>query len=103
METNLLWMIAGMGVVTYLPRVLPLIILDTSIIPRKLQSILKNVPFAILGALIFPGILHINDASIWYGIAGAGVAVFSSLLNWNIILVVLSSVAAVSLFSFWGL
>ncbi|RXZ00239.1 AzlD domain-containing protein [Fictibacillus sp. S7] len=103
METNLLWMIAGMGVVTYLPRVLPLIALDTAIIPQKWQSILKNVPFAILGALIFPGILHINEGSMWYGIVGAGIALLSSWLNWNIILVVLSSVLAVSLFSFWGL
>ncbi|MDN4075686.1 MULTISPECIES: AzlD domain-containing protein [Fictibacillus] len=101
MESSLLWMIAGMGVVTYLPRVLPLVLINADRIPPRLQRILKNVPFAILGALIFPGILHINEDSMWFGLLGACVAGAAAYLNWNIILVVLSSVAALSLCSFF--
>ncbi|MCK6255933.1 AzlD domain-containing protein [Fictibacillus sp. WQ 8-8] len=101
MENNLLWMIAGMGVVTYLPRVLPLVLINTNRIPPRLQRILSNVPFAILGALIFPGILHINGDSMWFGLLGACVAGLTAYLNWNIILVVLSSVAALSICSFF--
>lgn len=99
METNLLWMIAGMGAVTYIPRILPLVFLNTERIPKRVQSILKNVPFAILGALIFPGILHINDGGMGYGLVGAAVAFIASWLNWNIIFVVLSAILSVSLYS----
>lgn len=55
MNSSIVWMIVGMGIVTYLPRMIPLVFLEKLKLPSFIQGVLKNVPYAILGALIFPG------------------------------------------------
>lgn len=105
--TPILWVIVGMGAVTYLPRMMPLVILKTEHIPLFLQNILKNVPFAVLGALIFPGVFlihsgsiyHINPSDVLFGFIGAVVAFIASYLGLNIVFVVLSSIAALAIYS----
>lgn len=99
MSANIFWLIAGMAIVTYIPRMLPLVLLDASKIPRKLQAILRNVPYAALGALIFPGILTINE-NIWFGIIGGITAFIISYLGANLIVVVLATITVLSLVSF---
>ena len=47
-----------MAVVTYLPRVAPLAIFKNKIQSRFLTAFLGYVPFAVLGAMIFPDILY---------------------------------------------
>ncbi len=97
MSSGLLWaVILGMTLVTYVPRMAPLVALDAEKLPPRLVRMLKNIPYAVLGALIFPGILHISE-DLLLGIAGGLVAVAASLLNFHLVLVVLSSVAAVTL------
>lgn len=54
MNSSIVWMIVGMGIVTYLPRMIPLVFLEKLKLPSFIQGVLKNVPYAILGALIFP-------------------------------------------------
>ncbi|MGC4377827.1 AzlD domain-containing protein [Fictibacillus sp. Mic-4] len=100
MTEEIYWMIAGMAIVTYTPRMLPLVLLNASRIHPRLQGILKNVPYAILGALIFPGVITIDPNHLSFGIIGALVAFIAAYLNWNVILVVLSSILALSLYSF---
>ena len=51
----LLLIILGMAVVTYLPRMLPVLIIDRFTPPAWLNRWLKSIPYAALGALIFPG------------------------------------------------
>ncbi len=105
--TPLLWVIIGMGAVTYIPRMLPLVILKEELIPVFLQNVLRNVPFAVLGALIFPGIFFINSGSIYqmdwsgflFGLIGAAAAFTASYFGWNIVLVVLSSIIVLTLYS----
>lgn len=46
-----------MALVTYLPRVLPLAVIKNKIGSRFLTAFLSYVPFAVLGAMIFPDIL----------------------------------------------
>lgn len=89
---QLIWVIIGMGIVTYIPRMLPLVLFHTNHLHPRVQGILKNVPFAILGALIFPGVLTINSESYLYGLIGAIAAFIAAWLNLNVILVVLSSI-----------
>ncbi len=97
---NNLWLLVlGMGVVTYLPRMLPIVFLKDIKLPRFLMSFLRFVPYAALGALIFPGILSSTGdtaSAVWGGI----VALLLSLARINITLVVLGSISAVY---FWGL
>jgi branched-subunit amino acid transport protein len=92
MKVDLIWVIAAMGLVTYIPRMLPLVMFHTNNLNPRIQGILKNVPFAILGALIFPGVLKINPDSYLYGIIGAAAAFIAAWLNLNVIVVVLSSI-----------
>ncbi len=44
-----------MAIVTYIPRVLPMFFLKIDKIPPKLKKFLYFIPYAALGALIFPG------------------------------------------------
>jgi branched-subunit amino acid transport protein len=77
-----------MAVVTYIPRMIPLVSL-------------KNVPYATLGALIVPGIFLFHE-NIWFGIIGAAAAFFIAFLGANVILVVLGSIAVLACYSFFS-
>ena len=98
MNSAIFWMIVGMGAVTYIPRMLPLVVLEKIRLPGLLQNILQNVPFAILGALIFPGVLFIHDEA-WYGLAGAFIAFLLAYFSSNVIVVVIGSIVALSAIS----
>ncbi len=92
-----LWIvIIGMALVTYIPRSAPLVVLQAEKLPPRVVRMLKNIPYAVLGALIFPGILHFGEQSI-YGVVGGVVALGASLMRFHLVLVVLSSVAAVAI------
>lgn len=99
MQSEIVWMIIGMGVVTYIPRMLPFVLFRGKELPHFLQGILKNVPYATLGALIFPGIFLIQE-DIWFGVLGAAAAFLIAYLGANVIVVVLGSIAVLSLYSF---
>ncbi|WP_442852168.1 AzlD domain-containing protein [Bacillus sp. SG-1] len=92
-------MIVGMAVVTYIPRLVPLIMFQGKELPPFLQGVLKNVPFAVLGALIFPKILLIQDGDIWFGAVGATAAFLLAYLGANVIVVVLGAIAVLSVYS----
>jgi len=49
--------ILGMAAVTYLPRFLPTWLLSSRSLPRWLVRWLKNVPVAVLAAMLFPAII----------------------------------------------
>lgn len=98
MNMTMLLIILGMALVTYIPRMLPLVFLDVDRIPSWFQRILRNVPYAALGALIFPGILTIHE-NIWYGIIGGLTAIIVAFLGANLIVVVMSSIAVLMIFT----
>lgn len=52
-----LWLLVGMGLVTYLPRWLPLQILARRRLPAWLEEWLGLIPVAILSALLAPALL----------------------------------------------
>ncbi|MEC2071507.1 AzlD domain-containing protein [Alkalihalophilus marmarensis] len=91
MNMTMLVIIAGMAIVTYIPRMLPLTFMDSLPIPPWLQAILKNVPYAALGALIFPGILTAHE-NVLFSLIGALTAIIAAYLGANLIIVVLSSI-----------
>jgi branched-subunit amino acid transport protein len=109
MPSGLFWIIIGMGIVTYLPRMFPLVLIRTDAIPPFIQAVLKNVPFAVLGALIFPSIfiiqsghlvnITIND--LVFGLLGGGVAFIAAFFEWNLVWVVLSSIIVLAIYSIW--
>ncbi|TDL80743.1 AzlD domain-containing protein [Peribacillus frigoritolerans] len=91
MISNVMMMIIGMAVVTYLPRMIPLVALSGIELPPFVQNVLRNVPFATLGALIVPGVFLIQE-DIWFGITGAISAFAVAYLGVNVIVVVMSSI-----------
>lgn len=93
------WMILGMALVTYLPRAIPLTFLEGRELPDTVQRILRNIPYAVLGALIFPAILFIQDDNIWFGAIGAAAAFGIALAGANVMLVVLGSIAVLAAYS----
>jgi branched-subunit amino acid transport protein len=58
-----LFLFAGMGLVTYLPRALPLIYLSHKKMPQGLIDWLGYIPVAVLSALLAP-ILFINTTNV---------------------------------------
>jgi branched-subunit amino acid transport protein len=100
LKTEIIWMIIGMGIVTYIPRMLPFVLFKGKELPAFVQGVLKNVPYATLGALIFPGILFIQE-DIWYGVIGAAAACIAALLGANVIVVVLGSIAVLTVYSYF--
>ena len=99
MESKIFWMIIGMGLVTYIPRMLPFVLFRGKELPAFIQGVLKNVPYATLGALIFPGILLIKQGNIGFGIVGAAAAFLLAFLGANVIVVVIGSIGLLSFYS----
>ena len=97
------YLIAGMAVVTYLPRLLPALFLNRFRFPTWFEKWLKSIPYAALGALIFPGILLVKQDQPLLGLAGGVVALVLALLNLHVTLVMAGSIIVVYLLQtlFW--
>ncbi len=91
---NIYAYIATMAITTYLIRVLPLTIFRKPIQSRFLRSFLHYVPYACLTAMTFPAILS-STASIISGAAALLVAVLLAYRGKSLIVVAISSSAAV--------
>lgn len=91
---NIYLYILAMALTTYLIRVLPMTIFRKSIKSRFLRSFLYYVPYCCLTAMTFPAILS-STASILSGAAALVVAVILAYRGKSLIVVALSSSAAV--------
>jgi branched-subunit amino acid transport protein len=100
MSKEIVIMIIGMATVTYIPRMLPFVMFRGKELPPFLQGVLKNVPYATLGALIFPAILFIQE-DIWYGLIGAAAAFIVAFMGANVIVVVIGSISVLTLYSYF--
>ena len=86
--------IFAMALTTYLIRVLPMTIFRKPIKSRFLRSFLHYVPYACLTAMTFPAILS-STASVFSGAAALIVAIVLAYRGRSLIVVALSSSAAV--------
>ena len=93
---NIYIYIAAMAITTYLIRMLPLTIFRKPIKSVFLRSFLYYVPYACLTAMTIPSILS-GAVSLAAGIAALAVAVVLSYMEKSLIVVALSSSAAVLL------
>lgn len=91
---NIYLYIATMALTTYLIRMLPLTIFRKPIHSRFLRSFLHYVPYCCLTAMTFPAILS-STATMLSGAAALLVAVFLAYRGKSLIVVSLSSSAAV--------
>lgn len=86
--------IAAMALTTYLIRMLPLTIFRKPIKSRFLRSFLYYVPYACLTAMTFPAILT-SAGTLAAGISALAVAVVLAYFGKSLVVVALSSSAAV--------
>lgn len=95
-------MILGMSLATYIPRGLPALLLDKVAISPKIEGVLYAIPYAALSALIFPGILSVDQTNPIVGIVGGGIALILACFKLPIIYVISGAVLGVVLIkTFW--
>lgn len=95
-NTTLLFVVVMMAAVTYLPRMIPLVLLGEVKLPPFFKSFLRNIPFAVLGALIFPGIITSTGKPL-SALVGGLAAVILAFFRLNLIIVVFGGIGAVFL------
>ena len=91
---SLVWYLAVMAGVTYLTRMLPLVVLKRRIENRFFQSFLYYVPYAVLAAMTIPEALHATQ-SLLSALLGIGTALLLSLKGKSLLTVALGACAAV--------
>lgn len=91
--------IIGMSLATMVPRFIPAFLVDKFIFKDWINRWLQAIPYAALGALIFPAILSVKEGEPHIGLIGGLAAIVLSFFGLNIILVVIGSIATVYLLS----
>lgn len=66
--------IAAMALVTYLIRMLPMVIFRKKIKNKWVQSFLYYVPYVVLAAMTFPGVFT-STGSVWGAVLGCAAAI----------------------------
>jgi branched-subunit amino acid transport protein len=85
-----------MALVTYLPRVLPLVLFRKEIKSTYVKSFLKYVPYAVLGALTFPDIIY-STGNYKTAVIGTIVALFLAFREKSLVIVAVGAIIAVYL------
>ncbi|QUE86558.1 MULTISPECIES: AzlD domain-containing protein [Exiguobacterium] len=91
---SLFLLVLAMAVVTYVPRLVPLLWLKDVTLPPLLKRFLLFTPYAVLASLIFPGILTATH-TVSSALIGGAVAVLLAMLRVNLVFVVLGGIAGV--------
>ncbi|PAV29327.1 branched-chain amino acid transporter [Virgibacillus profundi] len=91
--------IIGMSLVTMIPRIIPAFIVDKLQFRDWVNRWLNAIPYAALGALIFPGVLMVKPDEPHIGLLGGVVAIILAYIGLNVILVVVGAIATVFLLS----
>ncbi|GEN45775.1 branched-subunit amino acid transport protein [Alkalibacillus filiformis] len=89
--------IIGMAIVTMVPRFIPAFIMEKISLRPWLNRWLNAIPFAALGALVFPGIMTVIPEQPWIGLLGGLTATIIALFNLNVIFAVVGAILTVFL------
>jgi branched-subunit amino acid transport protein len=88
-----IWLvIVGMLLVTYLPRLIPLITIADRSLPPFFRRFLQFIPYTALGALIIPGVMSATPGNPIAALAGIGTAVLCAWFKGGVVLSVLTSI-----------
>ncbi|GGA18237.1 AzlD domain-containing protein [Psychrobacillus lasiicapitis] len=93
------WTLIGMAIVTYIPRAVPLTFLEGKELPPVVSGVLRNIPYAVLGALIFPAILYVQEGNLLFGLIGTVVAFTLAILFSNLMVIVLGTIGVLAIYS----
>lgn len=86
-----------MALVTYIPRLIPMVFLNNKQLSPFWKRFLYFIPFAALSALIFPDILY-STGDMNSAIIGGIISVVLSFLDLNVVFVVFGGIIAALLF-----
>ena len=98
MTEEVLVVILGMALVTYIPRMIPFVVFHRFDFPTLFKDVLKNLRYAILGGLIIPGVFLVQDDPI-FGVIGGVVAVIIAYLDVDTVFVVLGTVGIMTIYA----
>lgn len=93
------WMLLGMALATYLPRMIPLVFFEGKKLPPIISGVLQNIPYAVLGALIFPAILFVQEGNLIFGVIGLVVSFAIAIAGGNVMTVVLGTIGVLAIYS----
>ncbi len=91
-RTDVLLLLFGMMLATYIPRLLPAVFVGKFRFSRSAEKFLRLIPYTAMAALIFPGILTVDAEHAWIGLVGGAVA---ALLAWRRCPMTISVLAAI--------
>lgn len=89
---NYLPLIVGMALVTYLPRVVPLMALSNKKVNRNIRLFLYYIPYTSLSILIARGIMTADSGMKIATLAGIGIAGILSYKKGNLVLSILMGI-----------
>lgn len=87
-----------MALMTYLIRVLPMVVFRKKIENNRIKSFLYYIPYTVLAAMTFPAIFSSTDSSLG-ALAGCVAAVLLAYFKKGLLVVALGAAAAAFLFS----
>jgi len=91
-DFEIVLLIICMALVTYIPRVIPVMFIGKIKISSKVEKFLKLIPYTAMAALIFPGVLNVDKDNIWIGICGGGTAVVLSYFKCPVMISVVAAI-----------
>ena len=92
-RTEVILLLVGMVLTTYIPRVLPVPILNKMRMNRYVRRFLRLVPYTAMATLVFPSVFTLDPEHAWIGFVGVAVA---GILAYFRCPMVVSVVAAIS-------
>ncbi len=87
-------LIIGMGLVTYIPRLIPLLFLTNKALSPKLKQFLQFIPYTSLSILIVRGVLTSTSDMLFPTFVGIALAGIVAYFKSNLVLSVLVAIAA---------
>ena len=92
MRTEIILLVLLMMLVTFIPRMLPAFIVGKLKLGKKTEKFLKLIPYTAMAALIFPGILTVDENRFCIGLIGGGVAAILAYFKCPVIVCVLAAI-----------
>lgn len=94
-DRSIVLLLLSMALVTYVPRMLPFVLIDKMRFSPRVERFLRLIPYTAMAALVFPGVLTVDASRPWVGLLGAAAAALLALRRRSAIVCVLAAIAVV--------